>query len=281
MCFVLPTHPVSHPHPLPPARCAHCRAPASPRIYPGVNTVIQARKLIQPKSIARKKEKKKTHKTVSRRMQALPLNTKTFLMSLKKKHKRKQQKHLHISLLLSWREVPQKYWPCNKKKNQSCLYWKRHQTVWNSSLVYSWNKSAGKVMMWPTLTCFETWWVCKIVPEGWKRRRGKIQAPHPKLCIDTSSASTCYRGHSYSSQQCCQWEENQAAAVFMRESRPSSCLRAGQSEHFWQRFVLHILRKLPLMYGLLQTWARFLLLCQVFAWPFFLSTLKTVHPFLQ
>lgn len=118
---------------------------------------------------------------------------------------------------------------------------KKHQTVWNSSLVYSWNKSAGKVMMWPTLTCcFETWWICEIVPEAWKRRRGKMQAPHPKLCIDTSSASTCYRRHSYSSQKCYQCEENQAAAIFMREPSPSSCFRAGQRECFWQRFVLHI-----------------------------------------
>lgn len=97
-------------------------------------------------------------------------------------------------------------------------------------------------MMWPTLTCFETWWIREIVPEAWKRRRGKMQAPHPKLCIDTSSASTCYRRHSYSSRQCYQWEENQTAAVFMRESSPSSCFRTGQRECFWKRFVLHILR---------------------------------------
>lgn len=56
MRFVLSTQTVSCPHPLPLARYAHCRAPASPCIDPDVNTLIQVRKLIQLKPIARKKQ---------------------------------------------------------------------------------------------------------------------------------------------------------------------------------------------------------------------------------
>lgn len=55
--FVLLTQTVSFPYPLPPARCPHCLSPASPCVHPGVNSAIQFRKMIQLKSLARKKKK--------------------------------------------------------------------------------------------------------------------------------------------------------------------------------------------------------------------------------